>query len=407
MHECEIAVVGGGLAGLIATSVLANDGFQTVCCAAQETGQSPQDNRVTAYIGDSVGLLQVALDWNEVREYARPLTVMRIAEDPQDAAHNPFVREFRADMIGLDCFGYALPNQIVSDALVRRISTLRHAEILFGALVSGMSSRLSEAIVKLEGEGRIRAQLVVAADGRNSTLRTAAGIAIRRYGFGQKSLSFNLTHERPHDNETIEILAPGGPFTLVPIDDIEGYPASAAVWMEFGKEAEHLYRLDSQEFEIAANERSLGLRGQLSLSGRRRIWPAYCQVATRFTGERLILIGEAAHVAPPIGAQGLNMTLADICALRRYACEGRLTLGAQKMLDRYHRHRHAPIAARLFGVMVLDCISSVESSQLRQLRRWGLSGIVSTTSLRNPLMRMGMNQDVWRHMKQTIGLQSG
>ncbi len=393
-HDCDIAVVGGGLAGLTAAAVLAGEGFDVICCSMQErAGGRARDNRVTAFLGTSIDLLKESVDWESVASHARSLTVMRVADAAPEASRGIQIREFRADMIGETRFGYAVPNRILAAALEQRISASPNAGILRGAEATGIFARLSEVTVKLKDGSRVRGRLAVAADGRDSVLRSAAEIPVKRIGFGQKSLSFDVTHDSPHQDETIEIHASGGPFTLVPIEEIHGRPASAAVWMEFGPEAERLQRLGAGEFEAEANRRSFGLRGKLSLSGPRRLWPAIGQIASRFAGDRLALIGEAAHVVPPIGAQGLNMTMADIRALADLVSGNRSGLGSADVLERYSRVRRASATARLAGVMALDWVSSVDGGWMRSLRRRGLSSLVSAPPVRNRLMRLGMTPD--------------
>ena len=138
---------------------------------------------------------------------------------------------------------------------------------------------------------------------------------MRTFRYGQKALTFAVTHPLPHQNISTEIHRSGGPFTLVPLPDRDGLPSSAVVWMERGPEVARLMALDAPEFEAAANARSCQILGPLTLAGRRLVWPMIAQIADRMAGERLALMAEAAHVVPPIGAQGLNMSLADLAAL--------------------------------------------------------------------------------------------
>ena len=393
-YHCDITVAGGGLAGLTAAAALAGRGFDVICCSAQERPASlSADNRVTALLGPSVELLRDVIDWNSLAAHARPLTVMRIADTGPERAGSIEIREFRSDMIGQPNFGYAVPNRHLAAALESRISALPCADIRYGTAALGLNARLSDATVRLAGGARVRCRLAVAADGRESALRSAAGISAHRIGLGQKAISFDVVHDSPHHDETVEIHSSGGPFTLVPIEDLQGKPASAAVWMELGPEAGRLAHLADSEFESEANRRSLGLRGRLSLAGPRRLWPAYGQIARRFAADRLALIGEAAHVVPPIGAQGLNMTMADVAAIMRLASEDRAGLGSAAMLERYCRRRRASAAGRLAGVMALDWVSAAESGWVRSLRRQGLASLVSAGPLRNRLMRLGMSPD--------------
>jgi 2-octaprenyl-6-methoxyphenol hydroxylase len=181
-------------------------------------------------------------------------------------------------------------------------------------------TRETEARVTLSDGARLRARLVIAADGRNSAVREAAGIDVRTTRYGQKALAFAVTHPIPHENVSTEIHRSGGPFTLVPLPDYTGEdgiarPSSAIVWMERGPEVRRLMALDTPEFEAEMTERSAHLFGPLTLVSRRTVWPIISQTAEALSAERVALVAEAAHVVPPIGAQGLNMSLADIRTL--------------------------------------------------------------------------------------------
>ena len=167
-------------------------------------------------------------------------------------------------------------------------------------------------------------------------------------------------------------------------------PASAVVWMEDGAEAQRLAALDTAAFEAAAFDRSCGLFGPLTLATPRAVWPIVTQVAERMSGERLVLLAEAAHVLPPIGAQGLNMSLADLRAIRDLAVAHRADPGAAEVLARYDRTRHAEVRIRAAGIDLLNRASRVHAQPLRDLRAAGLSALYAAPPVRRMLMQMGL-----------------
>jgi 2-octaprenyl-6-methoxyphenol hydroxylase len=267
------------------------------------------------------------------------------------------------------------------------------ARLIAPGRVEGMTARSSGAIVRLGAGAQARARLVVAADGRDSELREALGIGVRRWGYGQKALAFTVTHERPHDGVSIEIHRTGGPFTLVPLPDREGAHHSAVVWMERGPRAAELAAMDAGAFEAELNARACGVLGALRLASPRRLWPIVAQVADRLDGPRAALVAEAAHVVPPIGAQGLNMSLKDIAVLLDLAVEARAAggdVGAPGLLRRYHRLRHPAILARIAGIDALNRAAMAESQPLRDLRGSGLALLHGLAPLRRGAMRLGL-----------------
>ena len=190
-----------------------------------------------------------------------------------------------------------------------------------GVKLERLLARPSSAGVVLSDGSTIDARLVIAADGRDSQVRSTLGIGCWRHAFGQSALTFAVAHESPHGNMSTEVHRSGGPFTLVPLPDHEGRPSSAVVWMETDSRAERLLSMDQAPFERAATERSAGAQGPLTLITRRTVWPIASQIAHRFYGPRTAFVAEAAHVMPPIGAQGLNTSLRDLRSLLQLSCD--------------------------------------------------------------------------------------
>ena len=199
-----------------------------------------------------------------------------------------------------------------------------------------------------------------------------------------------VTHPLPHHNVSTEIHRTGGPFTLVPLPDQDGQPASAVVWMERSAEIERLANLPVPAFEAEILTRSTGLFGPLTLNGRRSVWPIISQLANRLTAERTALIAEAAHVVPPIGAQGLNMSLADIACLLTLAQSAPDALGSATMLATFQRQRWGDINRRVRGIDLLNRVSMAENPLLRELRRSGLKTLHGVAPIRKLLMKTGL-----------------
>jgi 2-octaprenyl-6-methoxyphenol hydroxylase len=187
-----------------------------------------------------------------------------------------------------------------------------------------------------------------------------------------------------------EIHRTGGPFTLVPLPDADGMPASAIVWMDDGPLSQQRMELDVDAFETAMSERSCYLFGPLTLTSHRTIWPIISQKADGLSAERVALIAEAAHVVPPIGAQGLNMSLADTAKLLELAQATPDALGSREMLDAYHNARHNDVALRVQGIDLLNRASQMSMPALRDARAMGLNALYSLAPVRRTLMQMGL-----------------
>ena len=317
---------------------------------------------------------------------------MRIIDAGGPTSTPRLIKDFNAAEIRGDIsdqpFGQNLPNWLLRREMVARLAELPNVTFRPGTATTGLLTRTAQARVTLSSGEHITARLVIAADGRTSPMREAAGIAVRTFRYGQKALTFAVTHPLPHQNISTEIHRSGGPFTLVPLPDRDGVPSSAVVWMERGPEVARLMDLDTASFAAAANERSCQILGPLTLVGKRLVWPMIAQLAARMSGERLALMAEAAHVLPPIGAQGLNMSLADLAALLDLAQHH--DVGSAPMLDAYHRRRHLDVEARVLGVDTLNRISMLGAPPLRDARAAALNALYSLGPVRKTLMKAGL-----------------
>jgi 2-octaprenyl-6-methoxyphenol hydroxylase len=393
-ERTDILISGGGVAGLAAAAVFGAAGFRVIAVdpAPPVTGEDDAgaDLRTTAFLQPSRALLDEAGLWARLAPHAAPLQVMRIVDAGGAAEEVRFAADFDAADISELPFGWNLPNWLLRREFAGRLAELSTVSFRPGLGTASVLTREGEAIVTLTDGSRIAARLLVAADGRASPVRQALGIGVRTMRYGQKALAFAVTHPIPHGNVSTEIHRSGGPFTLVPLPDRAGLPASAIVWMERGEEALRLATLPVPAFEAEMTARSAHILGPLTLVTRRSVWPIISQIADRFSGERTALVAEAAHVVPPIGAQGLNMSLADIRTLRDLAMEAPARLGDRAMLDAYARRRRPEVALRVTGIDALNRASMAGAPVLRDLRGQALRLLHGAAPVRRTLMRAGL-----------------
>lgn len=393
-ETCDILISGGGIAGLTAAAAFAASGFSVICAdpapPVTVRDAAGSDLRTTAFLQPAQTLLERCGIWARLADHAAPLQVMRIVDAGGARPEPRVVKDFNAADISGQPFGWNLPNWLLRRELIARLAELPSAELRFGTGTTDLFTRTDAARVTLSDGSRVSAKLVVASDGRNSPMRAAAGIPVKTTRYGQKALAFAVTHPVPHGNVSTEIHRTGGPFTLVPLPDYQGQPSSAVVWMERGPRAQELLSLAPDAFEAAMTERSCGLYGDLKLASRRTIWPIISQSAERLNGERLALMAEAAHVVPPIGAQGLNLSLGDLSCLLELAAARPEGLGDTQMLAAYHKARHSEILLRVKGIDLLNRTSMLAPRPLRDLRALGLNALYSLAPVRKTLMQMGL-----------------
>ena len=390
----DILISGGGIAGLIATAAFGAAGFRVLCVdpAPPVTTRESEgsDLRSTAFLQPAQAFLAQAGLWDRLAPHATPLQVMRIVDAGGEFPEPRLSRDFDAADISDQPFGWNLPNWLLRREIAAHLADLPGVTFRPGTATTRLFTRDASARVGLSDGRRVEVRLVIAADGRNSPMRQAAGIPVRTTRFGQKALAFAVTHPLPHDNVSTEIHRSGGPFTLVPLPDHEGRPSSAVVWMEEGPKAEALMALPAEAFEQEMSQRSCHVFGPLTLASRRTIWPIIAQEATRLTAQRLALVAEAAHVVPPIGAQGLNMSLADMRVLHDLASTSPDRLGTPEMLDAYSRARLPDIRARIAGITALNRASMLSAPALRDARAAALNLLYGAPPVRRTLMQLGL-----------------
>ena len=393
-ENVDILISGGGVAGLTAAAAFGKAGFSVICAdptpPVTERDAEGSDLRTTAFLQPSQTLLDQIGLWDRYAPHAAALQIMRIVDAGGEVSEPRLVKEFDASDISEKPFGWNLPNWLLRRELVAFLQDLPNVDFRQGVGTKSLFTRTQEARVTLTDGSLISCHLVIAADGRSSPMRDAAGIGVKTMRYGQKALAFAVTHPQPHQNVSTEIHRSGGPFTLVPLPDYQGKSSTAIVWMETGPEVDRLANLPVPEFEAAMNERSCGILGELTLASRRTVWPIISQVAERMSSERLALIAEAAHVVPPIGAQGLNMSLGDLRALLDLATANPSDLGSRKMLDQYHKTRHGEVQVRVTGIDVLNRASMAHAQPLRDARAMGLNALYSLAPVRKTLMQMGL-----------------
>ncbi|MEO1911457.1 MAG: UbiH/UbiF family hydroxylase [Paracoccus sp. (in: a-proteobacteria)] len=391
IDDIDILISGGGIAGLITAAAFGAEGFSVLCVdpapPVTDEGAAGADLRSTAFLTPSVKLLEQIGLWERLAPHATALQVMRIV-DAGGAEPTPrLTRDFDASEIGDQPFGWNLPNWLLRRVISARLEQLQTVRFQPGTGTAGVVARDEGAIVTLTDGRRIRARLLIGADGRDSPVRQALGIGVRTLRYGQKALAFAVTHDQPHHNVSTEVHRSGGPFTLVPLPDRDGKPSSAIVWMENGRETARLAALPPAEFEAEVNARSAGVLGPLRVATRLTEWPIISQIADRFTGPRTALIAEAAHVLPPIGAQGLNMSLADLRALLDLS---KADPGSAASLARFERSRRPEAYARLLGIDALNRASQAQLRPLRDLRAAALGGLYGIAPMRRLMMKAGL-----------------
>lgn len=393
-QRTDIFISGGGIAGLTAALALSKLGFSIALAEPSLPPESAEvegsDLRSTAFLQPARELLEDAGLWPDLAPYATPLETLSVIDCSGNPPQPRTTRAFSSSDLGAPAFGWNLPNWLTRKLLTEALAARSSVDLRLGTGFKSILTREREALVTLTDGTRLRTRLAVAADGRASPLREAVGIDTSISRYGQKALAFSVTHDVPHENVSTELYLSGGAFTLVPLPDHDGKPASAVVWMNDGPEAVRLLGIDSLSFSNAATARSCEVLGQLTLASPRRIWPVVTQRATRLAAERTAIIAEAAHVLPPIGAQGLNTSLHDVRALVELARDDPDKIGNADWLARFARRRERDIRARAGVIDLYNRVCRSDAPPVQALRSLGLKMVHDAAPIRRGVMRAGL-----------------
>jgi 2-octaprenyl-6-methoxyphenol hydroxylase len=380
----EVVIVGGGPAGLTAAIALAEAGIATALVAPRT---ATPDNRTTALLAGSVTALDTLGIWQRCRAQAAPLRTLRIVDDTSRLLRAPELR-FAASEIGLDAFGHNIENQYLIAALDARARELPALTLIEDAAET-VAVEDTEVTVRLKIGASLSARLAIGADGRRSLCRAAAGIATEGWSYPQIALTFNLSHLRQHEDISTEFHTERGPFTLVPLPGLR----SSLVFVVDPEEAPRLTALPAGDLAMEIERRSHSILGKIEVEPGRGMFPLEIETARTFGTRRVALVGEAAHVIPPIGAQGLNLGLRDAATIGELVVaahrDGR-DVGSAEVTSRYEHMRRADVTSRTLAVDLLNRSLLSDFLPLQTARGLGLFLMERIGPLRRAVMREGV-----------------
>jgi 2-octaprenyl-6-methoxyphenol hydroxylase len=379
----DIAIVGAGAAGLAAGIALAQAGWRTVVLGE---AAARRDGRTVALMDGSVRFLREIGAWPHLAAAASPLETLAIVDDTGSLFRAPPV-SFHASEIGLDVFGENVESAALVDGLVARARETQNLTLLAPSMTA-MVLRADGACLAMADGSSIEAPLVVGADGRRSSVREAAGITAREWSYEQVALTAIFAHDRPHRDTSTEFHTREGPFTLVPMQGRR----SSLVWLVSSGHARRLQAMDDSAFSRAVEAQAQSMLGGMRLAGPRGAVPMGGLAVDRFSADRIALVGEAAHVFPPIGAQGLNLGLRDVKALRDAVGEAPGDPGASQGLAAYDRARRFDVATRTGAVDALNRSLLSGLLPVDVARGLGLMAISRIPPLRRFVMKQGLGE---------------
>lgn len=387
----DVAVVGGGPVGLATAVALAQAEIRVALIASRKPYP---DNRTTALLSGSVDFLQRIGVWERCEDKATALRTMRLVDDTRRLIRAPEVR-FNSEEIGLDTFGYNIENRELLIALEARAAECPTLTRIADDAEAIDVTELNVTIRTRQG-GAVAARLVVGADGRQSICRDAAGIEVKRRELDQAAMTFNVTHARPHHNVSTEFHTPNGPCVFVPLPGNR----SSVVWVASPAEAKRLMALSDEQLSDAAERAMHSILGRVSVGPGRHVFPLAIEQPRQFAKNRIVLAGEAAHVLPPIGAQGLNLGLRDASDIADLVIDT-MTRGEDPgnplALAQFDSRRRNDIASRTMAIDLANRSLLSDFLPMQAARATGLHLLNAIRPLRRIAMREGL-APTWRRL---------
>ncbi len=402
-RDCGILIGGGGMVGFLLAIGLARAGIETIL-VDQETPAdrdcAEYDGRASALALGSQRILETLGLWAGMAEAASPILDIRVADGAwsQGGESRAFVHYDHRDLPEAEPFGWIVENRIIRRALAAALPTLPRLRLIAPARIVGMASETAGRSIALADGRRLRARLVIAADGRQSALRGFAGIAARRFDYTHDAIVLTVAHEKPHRQVAHEIFLPAGPFAMLPLPD-ETLPdgtirhRSSIVWTEERALIPWLLGLDDAALGREIERRFGTSLGTIRPLGPRFSYPLQLTLADRYGEDGFVLVGDAAHGIHPVAGQGFNLGIRDAAALAETLIEAHrlgLDIGSLATLDSYIRGRRFD---NLLMAGFTDCLVrlfSNESASLRLARNLGFSAFDRLKPLKRFAMRYAM-----------------
>lgn len=384
--DFDILVVGGGLAGMSAALAAHAVGFKTGIIA-KTTPIS--DGRTTALFMPSIDFLKSLDVWDAVKDNTSELKTMRILDGTSRLVRSR-PASFHSSEIDLDAFGFNIPNKKLLDMLYAKM--VEAGITIFDEFAADLKSGEACAEVLCKDGTSITAQHIIAADGRKSVMRDKVGIRHTSWSYPQKAIVLTFRHKLPHQNISTEFHRETGPFTQVPLPDVEPYDnklrhRSSLVWAVGEQDDADLLSKSNAELSRIVEDQMQSLLGAVEIDTKPQCYPMSSLIAKSFGKDRVLLVGEAAHAFPPIGAQGLNLGLRDV--ITAIDC---IKQGAAKpatVASEYDKKRRADVVTRTFGIDMFNRTLLTSFLPVQLIRSGTIAAVSSIPPLRHFMMRQG------------------
>lgn len=387
----DVAIIGTGPVGLITATVLAKENqFQINLFGPKPNEETlAKDTRTTAFMAPSVILLEKCDIWQNCKKNAAPLKHLRMIDDCGSLVKAPDCY-FTSEELNMSAFAQNIPNSDLNKALIDKIESDPKINWIETQVVTNINHSNTNIQITTKENQVFNTQFCIGADGKNSICRTAAQIKTEQWQYDQTAIACAFTHSSPHNATSTEIHRKTGPMTLIPLEEYR----SSLVWSLTPEEAKRIASLNDEEFSAVLYENSHAILGDITSLEPRVAFPISGLKVEKFAQNNIALVGESAHVIPPIGAQGMNLGLRDAAhlseILKSYSSLGD---NLNEIQDKYNASRKSDVASRTFVVDMLNKSLLLNDISLKTIRSTGLTALRNFKSLRQMIMQQGLGDE--------------
>ncbi len=405
----DIVIAGAGFAGLTTAKALADGMGKSTRIAVvmrERWGdeQTRADTRSIALSAASVRMLAKLGVWSACQAVSQPVSAIDITDSSLRAGIRPVLLSYDNAIGGSESASQIVPNAALEKSLSAAVAACSNVTIIDAATITAFTAGPYNIEITLSPGRNLTAKLLIAADGRRSTLRDMADIKTIGWPYNQSGIVFTVRHDRPHNGRAVQHFLPGGPFAMLPLPSLAGSNRTCITWSEGTAEATRLMALDDQAFTAELERRAGGHLGAIELDGPRKSWPLELFIARTFIAPRFAMVGDAAHCVHPIAGQGLNLGLLDCAALAEVIVDAHrlgLDIAHGTTLERYDRWRRFDTMSSAAGFDALNRLFSTEGPLRRSAREFGLGLVNRLPGLKHRLVNeaAGLTGDVPRLLR--------
>ena len=402
-NASDILIVGGGLNGPALALALAQTGHSVTVVDSltpDKLADEGFDGRGYALALASQRLLQQTGVWQHVGDNAQPMLEIKVTDGHAGHGPSPFFIHFDHAELEEGPMGYMVEDRFLRRAFLEAMEDAPGITLVSGRTVTAQAPDQTGVTVTLDDGGELRGQILVGSDGRRSGTAQRAGIKRTGWDYGQTALVCAIDHEKPHHGIAHQFFMPPGPLAILPLPGNR----SSIVWSERTETAKAIHALGDAEYIQALRPRFGDFLGEISLAGKRFTYPLNLTIANSFIGDRLALVGDAAHGMHPIAGQGLNAGLRDVGALAEVITEATRRgedIGSPLVMERYQQWRRFDTASLAAATDVFNRLFSNDNPLLRLGRDIGMGVAGTIPGLRRNFVReaAGLTGDLPRLLK--------